>query len=182
MLVYHGANSPLDIDYLTIFRCRDVLRGNLFLYCDPHEPWLGQLRRAPRQTLLQAFPSLVDELGEFTVEHVQCRTSEIVVAQRHARDGMILIGDAYQTPCPAAGTGIARLLVDVERLTAHTARWFAANDTSVAALQSYYNDPMKRRSDRAAIREARFRRAITMDASWYWAMRRQNVKAKRFVK
>ncbi len=182
VLVYYG-NSPRDgIDYLTIFPCKDVMRGNLFLYRDPHDPWIRQLRQAPLQTLLQAMPALADELGEFTVEQVQCRTSDVAVVSQHQRDGIVYIGDAFQTPCPAAGTGISRLLVDVERLTVHATGWLAANDTSAASLQSYYNDPAKRRSDRAAIKEARFRRAISTNTSLFWEMRRQNVRAKRFVK
>lgn len=182
VLVYYGNGLHDGIDYLTIFPCKDILRGNLFLYRDPHDPWIRQLCQTPRETLLEAMPTLVDELGEFTVDRVQCRTSDVTVANQHQRDGIVYIGDAFQTPCPAAGTGISRLLVDVERLTVHAARWFAANDTSAASLRSYYNDTVKRRSDRAAIKEARFRRAISTDGSAFWAMRRQNVKAKRFVK
>lgn len=182
VLVYYGNSLHDGIDYLTIFPCRNILRGNLFLYRDSHDPWIRQLRQAPRETLLEAMPALADELGEFTVEQVQCRTSDVAVANQHQRDGIVYIGDAFQTPCPAAGTGISRLLVDVERLTIHATRWFAANDTSAASLRSYYNDPVKRRSDRAAIKEARFRRAISTNGSLFWAMQRQNVKAKRFVK
>lgn len=182
VLVYYGNSLHDGIDYLTIFPCKDILRGNLFLYRDPHDPWIRRLRQAPRETLLEVMPALADELGEFTVDQVQCRTSDVAVANQHQRDGIVYIGDAFQTPCPAAGTGISRLLIDVERLTVHAARWFAANDTSAASLRSYYNDPVKRRSDRAAIKEARFRRAISTDSSPFWAMRRQHVKAKRFVK
>ena len=182
VLVYYGNSLHDGIDYLTIFPCKDILRGNLFLYRDPHDPWVRQLRQAPRETLLQAMPALANELGEFTVEQLQCRTSDVAVASQHQRDGIVYIGDAFQTPCPAAGTGISRLLVDVERLTVHATRWLAANDTSAASLQSYYNDPVKRRSDRAAINEARFRRAISTNASLFWAVRRQAVDVKRFIK
>ncbi len=182
VLVYYGNSLHDGIDYLTVFPCKDVLRANLFLYRDPRDPWVRQLRQSPRDTLLEVMPALTDELGDFTVEEVQCRTSDVAVASQHQRDGIVYIGDAFQTPCPAAGTGIGRLLVDVERLTVHAARWFAANDTSAASLNSFYNDPVKRRSDRAAIKEARFRRAISTNSSPFWAMRRQHVKAKRFVK
>lgn len=182
VLVFYG-NSPRDgIDYLTIFPCKDVLRGNLFLYRDPQDPWVRQLCRTPRETLLKALPALASELGEFTIQHLQCRTSDVAVLRNHQRDGVVYIGDAYQTPCPAAGTGISRLLVDVERLGVHVARWFAANDVSAASLQSYYDDPVKNRSDRAAIRVARFRRAVSTNGSLAWALRRQGISARRFIK
>ncbi len=182
VLVFYGNSLRDAIDYLTIFPCKEGLRGNLFLYRDPLDPWLVKLRQAPRETLLEVLPALADELGEFTIEHVQCRPSDISVARHYQRDGMVLIGDAYQTPCPAAGTGINRLLVDVERLAVHAGKWFADDDTSSASLQSYYNDPVKRRSDRAAIRDARFRRSISTNASMLWALQRQNVNGRRFVK
>jgi 2-polyprenyl-6-methoxyphenol hydroxylase-like FAD-dependent oxidoreductase len=182
VLVYYGNDLQDGVDYLTVFPCKDVLRGNLFLYRDPLDPWVRQLRQTPRETLLEVLPALADELGDFTIEHLQCRVSDVAVARRHQRDGLVLIGDAYQTPCPAAGTGITRLLVDVERLTVHATRWFAANDTSAEALRSYYNDAVKRRSDRAAIRVARFRRAISTNTSPLWALQRQIVRARRFVK
>jgi len=182
VLVFYGNDLRDGLDYLTIFPCKDVLRGNLFLYRDPLDPWIRRLRQAPRETLLEVLPTLAAELGDFTIEHVQCRPSDVAVARHHQRDGMVLIGDAYQTPCPAAGTGISRLLVDVERLAVHAARWIATDDTSSASLQSYYNDAVKLRSDRAAIREARFRRSIATNSSVAWALRRRNVKARRFVK
>lgn len=182
VLVYYGNDLQDGIDYLTIFPCKDVLRGNLFLYSDLCDPWMRQLRQAPRETLLEALPALADELGDFTVEQVQIRPSDIAIARQHHRDGIVLIGDAFQTPCPAAGTGISRLLVDVERLTVHAAAWLGAGDTSALALQSYYNDAAKRRSDREALRIARFRRSITTNGSPLWALKRQNVRARRFVK
>lgn len=182
ILVYYGNGLQDRIDYLTIFPCKGVLRGNLFVYRDPLDPWVRQFRRAPLETLLEALPVLRDDLGEFSVEHVQCRASDVAVVRDHQRDGVVYIGDAYQTPCPAAGTGIGRLAVDVERLAFHVTRWFAANDLSVSSLQSYYNDPVKCRSDRKALKSAQFRRSVSMDPALRWAVHRQNVKAKRFAK
>lgn len=182
ILVYYGNGLRDGIDYLTVFPCKDVLRGNIFLYRDPLDPWVRQFRQTPRETLLEALPELLDQLGDFTITQVQSRSSDVAVAGNHERDGIVFVGDAYQTSCPAAGTGIGRLAVDVERLTVHAARWFKAGDVSAAALHSYYADPVKRRSDRRAIRKAHFRRALTTDASLPWAFRRQTVKARHFVR
>lgn len=182
ILVYYGNKLQDGIDYLTVFPCKDVLRGNLFLYRDHRDPWVRRFRQAPCETLLEVLPELRSELGDFTITQVQCRSSDLVVAQDHQRDGVVFIGDAYQTSCPAAGTGIGRLAVDVERLMVHAERWFRDDDMSAAALRSYYDDPVKRRSDRKAIQKAHFRRSISTDASLPWKLRRQNVKARRFVK
>lgn len=170
VLVYYGNKTQDGIDYLTIFPCKDVLRGNLFLYRDPSDPWVRQLRQAPRDTLLQVLPELRNELGDFTITQVQCRASDVAVARDHQRDGIVFIGDAYQTPCPAAGTGIGRLAVDVERLTVCAVRWFRDDDMSAVSLRSYYDDPIKRRSDRRAIQKAHFRRSISTNASLTWTI------------
>ncbi len=182
ILVYYGNGFRDGIDYFIVFPCKSVLRGNLFLYRDPLDPWIRRFRQTPRETLLEVLPELRNELGEFTITQVQCRSSDVAVAENHRRDGIVFVGDAYQTSCPAAGTGIGRLAVDVERLTVHAARWLKAGDTSAAALRSYYDDPAKRRSDRKAIQKAQFRRALSTNASLPWTLRRQGVKAKHFVK
>lgn len=182
VLVHYGSRLEDRIDYLTVFPCGNVLRANLFLFRDPTDPWVRQLRRAPRDTLLQWFPALGEELGAFTAGRVQCRASDVSVARGHALDGVVLIGDAFQTPCPAAGTGITRLAVDVERLGSHALRWFAANDFSATALQSFYDDPIKRRSDRDAVERARFRRGLSVEPSLFWAWQRQNVRVRRFAR
>lgn len=182
ILVYYGNKLQDGIDYLTIFPCKDTLRGNLFLYRDPSDPWVRQLRQSPREILLGVLPELRNELGDFAITQVQCRSSDVAVARDYQRDGIVFIGDAYQTPCPAAGTGIGRLAVDVERLTVHAIRWLRHDDVSAMSLRSYYDDPIKCRSDRRAIHKAHFRRSIATNASLPWTLRRQSVRIKRFVK
>lgn len=186
VLVYYGNKLRDKIDYLTIFPCQTVrgttrLRGNLFLFRDPEDLWLRQLRRQPNQVLTAAFPALRDELGTFTIDHLQFRASEVAVVANHMRDGLVFIGDAYQTPCPAAGTGIDRLVTDVQRLTDHAARWFKTGDVSVTSLASFYADPIKRQMDERAIHDALFRRGIATDPELSWRLRRGKLRVQRYV-
>ena len=75
------------------------------------------LREHPRETLVETLPGLVNAFGDFeVVNRVDSWLIDITVAQNCVRNGVVLIGDAYQTSCPAAGTGVSRLLTDIERL------------------------------------------------------------------
>lgn len=163
-MVYCGNKLRDKIDYLTIFLCETTLgaprlRGNLFLFRDPEDPWVRRLRQDPQRTLMNVFPNLRDELGAFTVDHLQCCVSELAVVANHRRDGLVFIGDAYQTPCPAAGTGIDRLMTDVQRLTDHVVRWFRTGDFSATSLASFYQDPIKRQMDAKARKPSVTRRS-----------------------
>jgi 2-polyprenyl-6-methoxyphenol hydroxylase-like FAD-dependent oxidoreductase len=69
--------------------------------------------------LLGVMPALARVLGGFEITgKVQMRTNHLPRAEHVRRDGVVLIGDAFQTSCPAAGTGSGRLLTDVETLLA----------------------------------------------------------------
>lgn len=186
ILVYCGNKLRDKIDYLTIFPCETTpgvprLRGNLFLFRDPEDPWVRRLRQDPQRTLMNVFPNLRDELGAFTVDHLQCRVSELAVVANHRRDGLVFIGDAYQTPCPAAGTGIDRLMTDVQRLTDHVVRWFRTGDFSATSLASFYQDPIKRQMDAKAIHDATFRRGIAANPALIWSWHRAKVRIRHYA-
>lgn len=90
ILLYYGNGFRDGIDYFTVFPCKDILRGNLFLYRDPLDPWIRRFRQTPRETLLEVLPELRHELGEFAISQVQCRSSDVAVAENHQRDGIVL--------------------------------------------------------------------------------------------
>jgi 2-polyprenyl-6-methoxyphenol hydroxylase-like FAD-dependent oxidoreductase len=85
-----------------------------------------------------------------------------------------LIGDAYQTSCPAAGTGVSRLLTDVERLcTVHVPHWMASPGMTAAKIATFYDDPAKLAMDEHGLHMAEFRRSLTIDTDLRWRARRQ---------
>ncbi|TIS16685.1 MAG: FAD-dependent monooxygenase, partial [Mesorhizobium sp.] len=92
------------------------------------DPWVKALRDRPRETLIETLPGLLKTFGDFEViDRVSSWLTDITVAENCKRDGVVLIGDAYQTSCPAAGTGVSRLLTDVERLCmVHVPQWMAS--------------------------------------------------------
>ena len=60
----------------------------------------------------------------------------------------MLVGDAFATSCPAAGTGARKVLVDVERLcNVHIPRWLATPGMGEAKIAAFYDDPVKQACD-----------------------------------
>ena len=169
-LVYYGERPGDGMDYLAVFPIGDALRANLFCYRDPSDPWVKLFKRDPKQALLGVMPSLQQALGPFeVVGKVQVRPNSIQRAENAwQREGVILIGDAYQSSCPAVGTGIGRILADVEGLSRLVPSWLATPGMGVEKLAQFYQDPAKQRFDDQAVRYARFRRALCTEASWRW--------------
>ena len=169
-------DKPSDrIDYVSLFPIGPAMRANLFTYLDHRDPWARALRREPKGSLLAAMPGLERFLGDFRVgDKVQNWTMDLHFADGHVRDGFVLVGDAFQTSCPAAGTGVTRLLTDVDRLCHHhVPRWLAMPGMAREKIAEFYADPAKRKADAHAARLAEYRRALTIDDGIAGNLRRQ---------
>lgn len=185
-LTYYGERVEDRIDYLTLMPLGEggVMRANLFTFRDHRDPWAHNFRRAPKEKLLEVMPGLSRYLGDFTaVDGVQLGIMDLYVVENHLRDGLVVIGDAFQTSCPAAGTGVSRLLVDVDRLcNVHLPRWLETPGIEAAKIARFYDDPVKRGSDARAAHKARHRRAISVETSLRWeARRRQHYLRRRVI-
>lgn len=174
-LTCYGERTADGVDYLSLFPVRAGMRANLFMFRDPTDPVMRDLRRDTEATLLRLLPGLQPYLGDFHVtDRVQNWVMDLSVVEGHLQDGVVLIGDAFQTNCPAAGTGVARLLVDVERLcTEHAPRWLATTGMGVEKIAQFYSDPEKLAADQQSLKMARFRQALTSRNDISWDMRRR---------
>jgi 2-polyprenyl-6-methoxyphenol hydroxylase-like FAD-dependent oxidoreductase len=182
-LTYYGEQVSDCIDYLSLFPIGDVMRANLFTFRDHRDPWVRDLRREPVGTLIGTMPGLRRFLGDFeVVGKVQNWTMDLCVLENHLRDGVVLIGDAFQTSCPAAGTGVTRLLTDVHQLcNVHVPRWFANGGIESRKIAQFYADPVKQRADGRSIRLAHYRRSLTIDDSLRWKAHRGRAYLRRRV-
>ena len=174
-LTCYGDRSSDGVDYLSIFPISGGMRANLFMFRDPDDPIMRELRREPKATLLRLMPGLQSYLGDFRViDRVQNWVMDLAKVEGHLQPGIVLIGDAFQTSCPAAGTGVSRLLVDVERLcTVHLPGWLATGGMSTEKISQFYSDPEKIASDQRAFTMAYFRQALTSNSGLRWNMRRR---------
>ncbi|MBR0704144.1 FAD-dependent monooxygenase [Bradyrhizobium diazoefficiens] len=174
-LTCYGERTADGIDYLSLFPVRAGMRANLFMFRDPTDPIMRELRREPEATVLRLLPGLRSYLGDFRViDRVQNWVMDLTVVEGHLQPGIVLIGDAFQTNCPAAGTGVARLLVDVDRLcTEYAPRWLATSGMGQEKIAQFYSDRDKIAADQQSLKMARFRQALTSRDDIGWDVRRR---------
>jgi hypothetical protein len=153
--------------YITLFPIGSVMRANLFGYRHLHDPWLKQLREAPRETLYGIWPGLRRLMGDFTVDgFVKIRPVDLYVTGGYRQRGVVLVGDAFSTSCPAAGTGARKALVDVERLcNVHIPQWLKTPGMGEDKIAAFYDDPLKRACDDYSADKAFSLRSFTLDTS-----------------
>lgn len=176
-LVYYGESTRDRIDYLALFPMHAAIRANLFCYHEQNSDWVRAICRDPKRELLGVLPGLGNLLGDYEAElPVQVRSNDLRVAQYPARDGIVLVGDAFQTPCPAAGTGIDRLLSDLDVLcTTHIPAWFASPGMQRRKIEAFYADPAKQAFDAECLRIAEYRRAVSTRQNLWWTVHRKQV-------
>ncbi|MBS0638319.1 MAG: FAD-dependent monooxygenase [Proteobacteria bacterium] len=181
--VYEGESLAERIDYISVFRLGDETRANLFTFADHHGARAAAFRTCPTQALRDALPGLARVIGEYCVSGpVVARPMDLYVTEGYRQPGVVLIGDAFQTACPAAGAGIARALIDVERLCCvHIPQWLQANRTDRTMIEQFYDDPVKMSSDAKALHDSRYRRLHATQPGFSWALHRQQVHLRRRV-
>lgn len=173
-LTYYGEKPADRTAYLTLFRLGQGMRANLMCYRAADDPWLGGFRDRPEEALLRLMPGLRELLGAFSVAGpVRLRPADLYVAGNVARPGIVLVGDAFATSCPAAGTGTNKVLQDVERLCAlHVPRWLASDGMGVEKIAAFYADPLKQAVDRHSLATAHRLKSLSIDPDPVWRARR----------
>jgi 2-polyprenyl-6-methoxyphenol hydroxylase-like FAD-dependent oxidoreductase len=173
-LTYY-ADRPADrMALITLFPIGASMRANLFAYRDPRDPWFDMLRAAPEDTLFGLWPRLRPIMGSFTVTSpVKVRPIDLYVTDGNLRPGLVAIGDAFSTSCPAAGTGARKALVDAERLcNVYVPRWLATSGMGEDKIAAFYADPVKRANDETSLAKAFALRAFSTDPSLVWTAKR----------
>ncbi len=173
-LTYYPEASTERMAYLTLFPIGNTTRANLFVYREMSDPWLSQFRDAPKQTMLDMIPNLQNLTGAFDVEgFVKIRPVDLYVSEGHRQPGVVLVGDAFATSCPAAGTGAGKALMDVERLcNLHIPQWLATPGMGTDKIAAFYDDPIKTAYDAASTKKAYTLKSFSIDTGLYWTAER----------
>jgi 2-polyprenyl-6-methoxyphenol hydroxylase-like FAD-dependent oxidoreductase len=113
-------------------------------------------------------------MGEFEVEgFIKIRPVDLYATKGHRQAGIVLVGDAFSTSCPAAGTGARKVLNDVERLcNVYIARWLATPGITVEKISAFYDDSVKQACDDASLEKAYSLRSFSTDPGRAWRARR----------
>ena len=173
-LTYYADSVADRTALLTLFPIRSTMRANLFVYRDMNDPWLRTLRERPVETLFALMPGLRGITGDFEVDGpVKIRPIDLCVTSGHRQDGIVLVGDAFATSCPAAGTGARRVLTDVERLcNVHIPRWLTTPGMTAEKISAFYDDADKQACDDYSLAKAYSLRQFSIDPAWPWRGRR----------
>lgn len=139
-LTYWPKRSSSRMAYLSVFPVNGAMRANLMVYRDMTDPWLPAFRQAPEQAMLAMMPGLKHMMGEFKVSGpVKIRPADLCVTEGHVQSGIVLVGDAFSTSCPAAGTGTTKVFTDVERLcNVYIPQWLATEGMVAEKIAEFY--------------------------------------------
>jgi len=173
-LTYWPKRSTSRMAYLSIFPVNGAMRANLMVYRDMTDPWLPGFRQAPEQAMRALMPGLPGMMGEFKViGPIKIRPADLCVTEGHTQPGIVLVGDAFSTSCPAAGTGTTKVFTDVERLcNVHIPQWLATDGMDAEKITAFYHDPVKTACDARCLAKAYHLRSLSIDNSLSWRAQR----------
>ncbi len=174
-LTYFADSIRDRIDYITFFPIPGRMRVNLFSYHEPKDPWVRALSDDPRGHLERTMARLSPVGGDWrATSKVENVPIELYVADPPSRDGVVLIGDACQSVCPATGTGLSKVLTDVHQLcVTHLPGWLATEGMSASKIASFYQDSVKTACDRHSLETAEYQRNFGTARSFRWWVQRR---------
>ncbi|GJE18435.1 FAD-dependent oxidoreductase [Methylobacterium marchantiae] len=182
-LQYNPERLGDGMAYLSLFRIGSAMRANLFLHLEAERPskmaWLKAFQSEPDTALQALLPSLARLIGPYTVAGpIKIRPTHLHILHRTSVPGIVAVGDAFATPCPATGTGTLRVFTDIERLcNVHVPAWLTLPEIDADTIADFYRDPAKVACDTNSAARAHALRATTMKTG----MRSKTVHWLRFL-
>lgn len=173
-LTYFAESTAHRTAYVTLFPIGDKMRGNLFVYRDTDDPWLRQMRRTPEVALDACLPKLRALIGDYVITgDIKIRPVDLYESDNVVQPGIVLVGDAFASPCPGSGCGTDKVFTDVAQLcSVHIPDWLATPGMGADKIAAYYADPLKLECDAWAKGKAFTLRHVTLDNSLYWRAQR----------
>jgi 2-polyprenyl-6-methoxyphenol hydroxylase-like FAD-dependent oxidoreductase len=173
-LTYYSEKPADRTAYITMFPIGSTMRANFCVYRDMKDPWLRRFREAPEAILFDNLPHLRRLTGDIEITgFVNIRPADLYVTNNCVQPGVVLVGDAFATSCPAAGTGTGKVFTDVERLcNHHIPQWFASPGMGADKIANFYDDEVKRACDTHSAGKAYQLRSLSIDGSLPWKAKR----------
>jgi len=173
-LTFYPQRARDRMAYLSLFPIGQAMHANLMVYRKLDDPWFTQLREAPEAALRSLMPRLGQIAGDFkVVGPIKIRPADLYVAEGHRQPGVVLVGDAFSTSCPAGGTGTDKVFTDVERLcNVHIPTWLTTPGMGLGKIAAFYDDPVKTAVDAWSTRKAFELRALSTASGPTWLARR----------
>ncbi len=172
-LTYFGEKPSDALAYLSLFPIDEAMRGNLFVYRPASDPLLDALQRTPDAALSQLLPGLSRIIGLSAVQDaVSLRPVDLYRMENVRRPGIVLVGDAFGTACPASGSGLDKVFSDIVRLNSHLPSWLASPGMAADKIAAFYADPQKIAADASSLSRSRALRDMSTQPGLHWRLRR----------
>ena len=172
-MTYYSERPRSLYDFLTLFPIGDRLRANLFTSLNPRSREARDLLSDPQVVVDRTLPKLrhltgpLEQLGKTDAQRI-----DLYRVRPSPQGGVVAIGDAHQSVCPATGTGLSKVLTDVQVAGESIPRWLSAGDTGVETLDEYYSDPRKIKCDQDSIAGADYHYSFATNQSFRWHIHR----------
>jgi 2-polyprenyl-6-methoxyphenol hydroxylase-like FAD-dependent oxidoreductase len=173
-LTYWPKRARERMAYLSLFPISGKMRGNLMVYRDITDPWFQQFKQAPEAALRAMMPGLARMTGGFKVSGpVKIRPADLCVTEGYRQPGIVLVGDAFATSCPAAGTGTTKVFTDVGRLcNVYIPAWLSTDGMDTQKISQFYDDPEKMDCEARCLAKAYHLRSLSTDHGLSWRAQR----------
>lgn len=182
-VTYYPGGVSNRIAYLTLFMIGRTMRANLFLYRNSDEAWVRQFTRNSAEMLEEALPGITKITGPFRVEgRVECAAIHLYKAEQFLHPGLLLIGDAFQSVCPSTGTGLSRVLTDVDVLTEYAPAWLRTPGMGLEKIRQFYNHPNKIATDASSLSQAEYVRDASTSFSRRWVSQQARLHVNALIK
>lgn len=183
-VVYQREKIEDRVDYLAAFTMGAAMRVNLFTYRDIRDSWTAAFLDNPDAALSRSLPGLGNVIGPYrTAGPAVARPVDLYTSENHCQDGIVLIGDAFQSTCPATGMGIVKVLTDIEQLArVHIPHWFATPGMSAGKIAQYYDDPVKQACDAKALHDSEYRRSLSTETGFTWRLHRHRLQTMEWLR
>jgi 2-polyprenyl-6-methoxyphenol hydroxylase-like FAD-dependent oxidoreductase len=159
---YYPLSLSARIGYLTLFVIGRSMRANLFTFRTTNDGWVRQFVRDPEKQLEEVLPGLTKTIGPFRVtSRVESASINLYTTEGGRHPGLVLIGDAFQSVCPSTGTGLSRVLTDVDVLAEFTSNWLATPEMDLDKINQFYEHPRKIATDALALSKAEYSRTVS---------------------
>lgn len=155
-MVVHSTRAGDGLGFVSLFPMNGATRVNLFCYRDPDSAWTQSFRKDPIGALVQTFPRLAPLLaGARAISAPDFGVIDLYATEGVEQPGVVLIGDAFCSSCPATAMGLTRAITDVTRLArVYAPAWLGAAGMGADKIAAFYADPVKQAVDHRSRRRA----------------------------
>ncbi len=182
-LTCYSNRSGDGVDYVSFFPIGDIMRANFFMFADPRHPVIARFKADAMDAISSLIPGLRDLLADCALsDGPNLYSVDLYRCDNVHRDGIVLIGDAFRTSCPAVGSGLTCALNDIECLADIAPHWFETAGMDRMKIAHFYDNPAKTAQDAKAHALARARRQAATDTGLLNVSRRNIRFAARVVR